>query len=213
MPLGECRKIRSASPDLFLSVYEGHFATSHSHMNYYIDISSNKSCLREALAIAKELAAQYKYTHKVDTILCLDGTEVIGACLAQTLTAPDRYHTNAGADVYVLTPEHTSGSQLIFRDNTAPLVRGKQVLILAASVSTGYTALSAVEAVRYYNGEPIGICAVFAAMPECAGLPVTSVFNTNDLPGYMISPSVRCPMCRQGVKLTALVNSYGCSAL
>ena len=213
MPLGECRRIRSASPDLFLSVYEGHFATSHSHMNYYIDISSNKSSLREAGAIAKELANRYKYTHKVDTILCLDGTEVIGACLADALTAPDRYHANFGADIFVLTPEHTSGSQLIFRDNTAPMIKDKQVLILAASVSTGYTALSAVEAVRYYSGEPIGICAVFTAMNECAGLEVTSVFKTNDLPGYIMSPSARCPMCKQGIKLTALINSYGCSVL
>ena len=35
--------------------------------------------------------------------------------------------------------EYTSGSQIILRDNLAPMVKGKHVLILAASITTGYT--------------------------------------------------------------------------
>jgi len=37
--------------------------------------------------------------------------------------------------------ELTNGNQLFFRDNIAPMIKGKQVLILAASVTTGYTFL------------------------------------------------------------------------
>ena len=36
--------------DLFLRVAKGHFATSHSHINYYIDVTTQKSRLSEAKA-------------------------------------------------------------------------------------------------------------------------------------------------------------------
>jgi orotate phosphoribosyltransferase len=55
---------------------------------------------------------------------------------------------NAHQTIYVVTPEHTSGSQLIFRDNIAPMIVGKHVLVLAASLTTGFTARSAIEAIR-----------------------------------------------------------------
>ena len=213
MPLGACRKIRSNSPDLYLDIYQGHFATTHSHTNYYIDIASNKSNLREAAAIANALAEHYRFTTPVNTILCLDNMEVIGACLAGALTGPDRYNVNAGANLYVLTPEYNSGSQLFFRDNTAPMIAGQEVLILAASVVTGYTAQSAVEAVRYYGGNPIGVCSIFATIKECEDIPVNSVFDPNDLEGYVTSPVHTCPMCKRGEKITALVNCFGCSVL
>ena len=213
MPLSACLKIRSNSPDLYLDIYKGHFATSHSHMNYYIDIASNKSNLREANAIATALAAHFRYTTSVQTVLCLDNMEVVGACLAQALSAPDRFNINSGSDIFVLTPEHTSGSQLFFRDNTAPMIAGKNVLILAASVVTGYTAQSAVEAVRYYGGNPVGVCSIFATITECEDIAVRSVFDPNDLEGYVTSPAHTCPMCKNGEKITALVNCFGCSVL
>ncbi len=213
MSLGECYRIRSESPDLYLNIYKGHFATSHSHMNYYIDIASNKANLREAKAVAQALAKHYQYTERIETVLCLDGTEVIGAFLAEQLTKPDRYNINAGRDIFVLTPEHISGSQLFFRDNTAPMINGKSVLILAASVVTGYTAESAVEAVRYYGGTPAGICSIFATVNETNGIPIRSVFDPKYLPDYLFCPAIRCPMCKRGEKITALVNSFGCSAL
>ncbi len=213
MPLGPCTKIRTGSPDLYLDIYKGHFATSHSHMNYYIDIASNKSNLREADAIAQVLSETLRYTTAVNTILCLDNMEVVGACLARALTLPDRFSVNANSSINVLTPEHTTGSQLFFRDNTAPMVSGKDVLILAASVVTGYTAQSALEAVRYYGGNPVGICAIFANIKECDEIPVYSVFNTNDLDGYITSSAHACPMCKRGEKITALVNCFGCSVL
>lgn len=46
---------------------------------------------------------------------------------------------NAHQTIYVITPEYTTGSQIILRDNLAPMVKGKHVLILAASITTGYT--------------------------------------------------------------------------
>ena len=190
----------------------GHFATSHSHLNYYIDMTMTKHRLSEAQAAAAYLCSQFKHSTIIDTILCLDGTEVIGACMAEELTRAGYQNMNAHRTIYVATPEHTSGSQLIFRDNTAPMIVGKHVLVLAASVATGYTAQAAIEAIRYYQGIPQGICAIFRCVEECEGFPVVSIYNKDDLDGYQSHASRECPLCKAGVKLDALVNSHGISS-
>ena len=213
MPTEKTYKIRTKSNNLYLRVSKGHFATSHSHINYYIDVTAQKSRLSEAKAVARDLAPHYKLNTLVDTILCLDGTEVIATCLANELTKGDFANMNAHQTIYVVTPEHTTGSQLFFRDNIVPMIEGKHVLILAASVATGYTAQAAIEAVKYYGGHVSGVCSIFATMDSCAGYPVRSVFNPNDLPGYMSCPSHECPMCKKGEKIDALVNHYGFSKL
>ena len=213
MPTEKSYKIRTKHRNLFLRVSKGHFATSHSHINYYIDVISQKTRLSEAKAVAKELVSYYAANTIVDTVLCLDGTEVIGACLANELTKGNFVNLNAHQTIYVVTPEHTVGSQLIFRDNILPAIAGKHVLILAASVSTGYTAQAAAEAIKYYSGHVAGICSIFATVDECAGYPVYSVFDPKDLQDYATHPSHECPMCKKGEKIDALVNSFGYSKL
>lgn len=206
-------KLPTKRSDLYLRVARGHFATSHSHMNYYIDITMQKTRLSEATALAQEFVATYRYSSPVDTILCLDGTEVIGTCIANEMTKMELANMNLHQTVYIITPEHTSGSQLLFRENIAPMIKGKNVLILAASVVTGFTARGAIEAVKYYDGNVTGIASVFATVTECEGYPVTSVFNPKDLPDYASYDSHKCPMCREGKKIDALINSHGYSKL
>ena len=130
-------KLPTSKSELFLRVAKGHFATSHSHINYYIDVTTQKSRLSEAKAVAKELVSAYQHSTIVDTVLCLDGTQVIGTCLANELTKDGFTNMNAHKTIYIVTPEYTSGSQIILRDNLAPMVKGKHVLILAASITTG----------------------------------------------------------------------------
>ncbi len=206
-------KIRSKRGNLFLRVKEGHFATNHSHINYFIDVTTQKTRLSEASEVARELVSYYNTTTIVDTVLCLDGTEVIGTCLATELTNGHFMNMNAHKTIYVITPEHTAGSQIIFRDNIAPTIIGKNVLILAASVTTGYTAQAAAEAISYYGGYVAGIAALFATAETCAGYEVRSIFNPNDLGGFASFPSHECPLCKRGVKIDALVNSFGYSKL
>lgn len=206
-------KIKTNNQNLFLRVSKGHFATSHSHINYYIDVTTQKTRLSEAKAVAEELVSHYNTSAIVDTILCLDGTEVIGTCIAEELTNGNFTNLNAHQTIYVMTPEHTTGSQLIFRDNIVPMISGKHVLILAASVTTGYTAQAAVEAVKYYGGMVAGICSIFASVESCADYPVHSVFNTKDLGDYKSYPSHECPLCKNGEKIDALVNGFGFSKL
>lgn len=213
MPTNSTFKLPSKRKNLFLRLSKGHFATSHSHINYYIDVTTQKTRLSEAKAVAEELLGYYRSNTIVDTILCLDGTEVIGTCLAEELTKADFVNMNAHQTVYIVTPEHTTGSQLLFRDNTIPMIAGKHVLILAASVTTGYTAQAAVEAINYYGGHVSGIASLFATVDKCAGYTVNAAFDLKDLPDYASYPSHECPLCKEGKKIDALVNSYGFSKL
>lgn len=214
MPTTSITKIKTKRSNLFLRVAKGHFATNHSHSNYYIDVAAQKSRLSEAKAVAQELCSHYNYKVRiVDTILCLDGTEVVGACLADELTKNNLMNINAHQTIYVVTPEMTSSSQLLFRDNIVPMIKGKHVLVLAVSVATGGTVRAAMEAVKYYGGEVVGIASIFSTVEECDGYLVNSVFNPNDLDGYYTCPSHECPLCKEGKKLDALINSHGFSKL
>ena len=206
-------KLPTGKPNLQLRVSKGHYATSHSHINYYIDVTLTKFRLSEARAAAQELVRGYRGTTIIDTILCLDGTEVIGAGMGSELTKAGYSNMNAHQTIYVVTPEHTTGSQLIFRENTAPMIQNKHVLVLAASVTTGYTVQGAVEAIRYYGGEPAGVTAIFATVDKCAGYPVASIFDPHDLPDYQSYDAHSCPWCKEGKKIDALVNSFGYSSL
>lgn len=213
MPTSDSYKIRTKRKNLFLRVSKGHFATSHSHINYFIDVTTQKTRLSEATAVAEELVGYYNSSTIVDTILCLDGTQVIGTCLASELTKASFSNLNAHQTIYVVTPEHTSGSQLFFRDNIVSMIEGKHVLVLAASVTTGYTTKSAIEAINYYGGHVAGVAALFATKDECEGYSVNSVFDPKDIEDYKSYPSHECPLCKAGQKIDALVNSFGYSKL
>ena len=206
-------KIKTRNPELFLRVQRGHFATMHSHTNYYIDVTTQKYRMSEAKAVAKEIVSFYRSNTIIDTIICLDGTEVIGAFVAQELTDANFMNLNAHQTIYILSPEYVGNGQMVFRDNTSPMITNKHVLILAASVTTGKSALAAVDAIQYYGGHVVGISAIFATVSECDGFPVTSIFNPHDLENYESYKPNKCPMCSKGERLEALVNSYGCSRL
>ena len=49
-------KIPVCVGDVTLRVAQGHFATRNSHTNYFIDVTNQQSCLREAEAVARQLA-------------------------------------------------------------------------------------------------------------------------------------------------------------
>ena len=103
-------KLPTKKSNLFLRVAKGHFATSHSHINYYIDVTTQKARLSEAKAVAKELVAAYQHNTIVDTVLCLDGTQVIGTCLANELTKDGFANMNAHQTIYVVTTHECMGS-------------------------------------------------------------------------------------------------------
>ena len=130
----------------------GHFATSHSHINYYIDITSLKTRIQEAKEVARVLHQKIGRVSYVDTIVCMDGTEVIGAFLAEEFEKEDMASTNRHETIYVVSPEMNSNNQLLFRDNIKPSIAGKHVILLSASTTTGKTIHRSLEGIRYYGG-------------------------------------------------------------
>lgn len=74
-----------------IGVIPGHFATNHSHVNYYIDMTKIKTHHKVAKETARELAKAYISNLSVDTIICLEGTEIIGAFLARELAKGRTY--------------------------------------------------------------------------------------------------------------------------
>jgi orotate phosphoribosyltransferase len=199
--------------DVPLRLARGHFATNHSHINYYIDITYQKTRLSEAKASAYQLVSHFINDTPVDTILCLDGTAVLGTCVAEELTKTGFCTINQHQTIYVLEPEYNANSQIIFRDNIKPMITGKHVLILMASVTTGYTANRSIEAIRYYGGKVAGVASLYRAIDEVAGYPVRSIYSVADLPDYESFDYRECPYCQAGRKLDALVNSFGYSEL
>ena len=87
------------------------------------------------------------------------------------------------------------------------------MLILAASVTSGATVSRAIESVLYYGGSVCGICSIFSAVDQMAGMEIKTIFTGNDVPGYQAYKPHECPMCKAGRKVDALVNSYGYSKL
>ena len=196
-----------------LRIARGHFATNHSHINYYIDITFQKTRLSEAKDSARDLVAHFINNTPVDTILCLDGTAVLGACVAEELTKTGFRTINQHQTIYVIEPEFNSNSQMFFRDNLQPMLRNKHVLVLMASVTTGFTAKRAIEAIGYYGGRVAGVAAIYRAVDEVEGYPVLSVYSVEDILDYASYDYRECPYCKQGKRLDALVNSFGYSAL
>ena len=196
-----------------LRVARGHFATNHSHINYYIDITFQKTRLAEAKDVAKQLVSHFINNTPVDTILCLDGTAVIGTCDPDELTKTGFQTINAHQTIYVLEPEYNANSQMIFRENVQPMIRGKHVLVLMASVTTGFTAKRSIEAIDYYGGRVAGVAALYRAVDEVGGHPVRSVYSVSDLSDYSSYDYHDCPYCKSGQKIDALVNSFGYSSL
>lgn len=206
-------KIISPKGGVPLKIIPGHFATSHSHVNYYLDSTTLKSRQSEAGSAARALVPHYIANTIVDSILCLDSTQVIGAYLAQELSRSGFLSINAHQTIYIVTPEYDPNGQMIFRDNIQPMIQGKHVLVLAAAITTGITARKGVDCIRYYGGAVMGICAVFSAIEQAGDVPVHAIFTKEDIPQYQSYPSQECPLCQAGQKLDGLINGYGYSGL
>lgn len=201
------------NPKLEVSVYSGHFATRHSHNSHYIDITRMKHEHTMAAEAALTLSRRYAYDKGVDTILCLDGSEVIGAFLARELAKDDRFAVNSAKRIFVITPEYDSNGQLIFRDNLVPMVQGKDVLILISTVNSGVSVRRVLECVTYYGGKVQGVATVFSVLDKVDEVPIYSLFTPEDIPGYTTQRPEECAMCRAGKRIDALANSYGISRL
>lgn len=102
---------------------------------------------------------------------------------------------------------------MIFRDNSIPAIRGKHVLLLLATTTTGTTIRQSLECIQYYGGDVAGIVSAFSTIKEVEGFHIESAFSGEDVPGYAAYPVGECPFCKKGHKVEAMVNGFGYSRL
>ncbi len=212
--LTNAMKIPSKSNNkILLKVLPGHFATTHSHINYYLDMTRLKVGQKEAKNVATTMAMDYQYNKPVDSIVCMDGCYMIGAYLAEQLSDNGVMSMNVHQSIYVIEPEFNADGQMIFRDNIQPMITGKNIVLLLASATTGKTIERSLECLQYYGGIIQGISAIFSAADTIEDYPVHSIFNTEDFVDYQSFSPGSCPFCQSGHKIDAIVNSYGYSQI
>lgn len=201
------------SNKLALHAIPGHFATSNSHINFYIDVTGIRSRIREAEEAAKILAHKLGHLSYADTVVCMDGTEVIGAFLAKEFEREHITSTNQHKTIYVVSPEQSRDNQMIFRDNTKSMIAGKHVILLLATTTTGETIRKSIEGIQYYGGIIEGIGSIFSTVGSVNNITVHALFDAEDVTSYQAYPKVDCPYCKQGMKIEAVVNGFGYSKL
>ena len=225
-------KIPAKSNDqLVLRVTPGHFSSDRFHVNYYIDMSSLKMRQSEAKLVAKVMAEKYVKKVRlpgnvmginleamaeiganrtpVDTIICMDGCEVIGAYLAEELSDGGFPSNNKHKSFYVITPEFDNTGQMVVRNNIKPMIKGKNVLVVLATAMSGRTISKAIGTILAYGGKVTGLSVIFANVDQVDDYPVYGVFTHEDLPNFKLSDPHHCTDCEAGKPLDAVVNSYG----
>jgi orotate phosphoribosyltransferase len=197
-----------------INAVPGHFATSSSHINFYIDVTSLKVRAKDAREVARSI--KNKMLHHittVDTIVCMDGTEVIGGYLAEELELGHFANNNKHETVYIVSPEVNSINQLLFRENIRPSIEGKNVMLLLATMTTGETVRRSLECIEYYGGNVVGVSSIFGTMSKVGDTEVFPIFTIDDLPGYQTYSPHECPYCKKGIAIEAMVNGFGYSKL
>jgi orotate phosphoribosyltransferase len=196
------------NPLITMRVIPGHFTTSSSHLSHFLDVSILKSSSAAAREAAKELSMPYLSSTRVDTIVCMERTEVIGAYLAEKLkeSGVSAIH---GGDIHVITPINNSLGSLSFQTSMVPLLAGKDVLLLTTSISSGRTLNGALDCLTYYRTRIAGISSLFMVADVETEFPVNALFTSSLVPGYKTYSSRNCEMCRAGIPLDALVSSEG----
>ena len=92
--------------------YQG-ICPNHSHINYYIDMSGSSTawqCQKPRAAFAYQFSST-----SIDTLLCMEGTEYIGAYLAGELSSVGMGNVNSGKDIYLVEPDSNVNGRLCSR--------------------------------------------------------------------------------------------------
>ncbi|MEG0711790.1 MAG: phosphoribosyltransferase, partial [Niameybacter sp.] len=214
--------------ELVLKATPGHFSSDRFHVNYYIDMTSLKMRQRESKLVAEVMAEQYVKKVKldkdimgmhsswqsmveigatrtpIDTIICMDGCEVIGAYLAEELSLGGFPSNNKHHSFYVITPEFDKSGQMVVNSNIKPMIYGKNVLIVLATAMSGRTISKAIRTILAYGGKVTGLSVIFANVEEVDGYPVHSVFTRDDLPNFKLSDPDTCEDCKANKSLDAV---------
>ena len=197
------------NPRIFIDCFPGHFATSSAHCNYYLNFGNLKYNAAAARAAGRELAMPYLSSVPVETIVCMEKTDIIGAYLAEELLLSESSVINKGGNINVVTPLGSVDGKLLFTDNVVKLIENKKILLLLDTVSSGHTLALALECLSYYGGESTGISALFAVSPNKQTHDINALFVSDDIPGYISVTPAECKLCKAEIKLDAIIRSEG----
>ena len=139
------------NPAITIKVIPGHFTTSNAHSNNYLDVSELMYNVKVARDVAVQLARPYLSSTLVDTIVCMERTEVIGAYIAQELLQYGVSVINSGAEIHLAKPLNNTNGNLIFQDNMIEWIKNRNIILLVASISSGRTVAAAVECIGYWR--------------------------------------------------------------
>jgi orotate phosphoribosyltransferase len=194
------------NPEININVVPGHFTTSHFHITHYIDLDNLKTNASLAREVASEMALPYLTSTLVDTIVCLERMEVVGAYMADELLKEGTSVINSGREIHVVTPIVNINKNLMFQNNMQELIYNRNIILLLSSISSGTTLDIALECLSYYGGKLVGISALFNASPQKRYEPeIYSLFTNEDIPDYHLFSTNECPMCKEGHKLDAII--------
>lgn len=207
------RIVSSINKNLYATAITGHFATNHSHLNCYFDMTTLKHSQKMSAEAARSIAFYYS-SITIDTMLCLEGTEYIGAALARELMQQSMRGVNTGKDISLLNPGTNINGQLMFGDNMRPMIYDKNILAMVNSAATGQTLSQVRDCIRYYGGRVAGYVALFSNIEELDGLRVISLFSSKDIPEYhSYKGGAGCPQCAENVPLEGIVLPDGYTKL
>lgn len=193
------------NPVITMNVIPGHFTTNHFHVTHYLDLNDLKTNVSLARDVAVELALPYLNSTLVDTIVCMEGTEVIGAYMAEELMQEGISVINSGNEIHVLTPKSNINKKWMFQDNIKDLIYNRNIILLVSSIASGTTLNNALECLSYYGGIVVGTSALFNFQPDNSNQEIHSMFTNEDIPGYQIFNPDECNMCKENHKLDAIV--------
>jgi len=196
------------NPNITVDIIPGHYTTSNMHTNNYLDVSSLRSDAIVARDVAREIVLPYSST-PIDTIVCMEKMEVIGAYVAQELFQEDSSGINSGNRIKVLSPLNNAYGNLVFSGRVIKWITNKNILLLMGTISSGSTLKKIIECISYYGGTISGISALYSASPITSSTEIHTLFSSADIPGYKIFTASECEFCKEGIKLDAIVSSEG----
>jgi len=204
------------NPFVFVTVIPGHFTTNHIHVNHYLDLNDMKSNMLIARDVARELSTPYLAGIAgvpVDTIVCMERTVAVGAYLAEELVRECDPAFNNNGEIHILTPISAAGGNLVFQNSTIRWIKGRNIILLVATISSGQTMKKALECLSFYGGRVFGVSALFMASKSVSDPRIHPLFTSDDIPGYKIWAPGDCAMCKAGMKLDAVISSEGYSEI
>lgn len=199
----------SKNPSINVDVTLGHFTTNDYHINHFLHLDELKTNPSLAKEVAIELALPYLTSTLVDTIVCFEGTEIIGAYMANELSMEGTGVINSGKFIHVVTPTVNVDRKFMLPSSRQELVRQKRVILLVSTILSETFVNNIMEFITYYEGNLVGISSLFKAYPGEIGHEVHSLMDSSDVPGYKIYYPGKCDMCKEEQKLDGIIKNDG----